>query len=197
MESEAVKCRLLLAMAYKHVGQNLKALGSLEGLEERALTVGDRSLHARILSEIADLNQLEGRLDLAVMALRKALNLLEGEGRSAARADLQLVVGGVLRASGAVGEADTAFREARTEYLALEMRPQAAYTSLVIAETLIGVGREREAEWEIRAALPVIDEIQMVPEALAAVALLRESISRRKTDLAAVRDLKTRLEASS
>jgi hypothetical protein len=69
--------------------------------------------------------------------------------------------------------------------------------SLVIAEFLIVLGREREAEWEIRTALPAIDEIRMVPEAIAAVALLRESASRKKTDLSALRELRSRLETTN
>src|SRR4030095_6461889 len=164
--------------------------------EEQVSTFGDRALQARILAEVGDLHQLEGQLDLAVFALRKALTRLETHDRWPARADLQLFVGGVLRAKGALGEAEAAFREARSEYLALEMRPQTAYMSLVIAEVLIGLGREREAEWEIRAALPAIDEIRMVPEAIAAIALLRESASRKKADLSALRELRNRLEST-
>lgn len=196
MATEAAKCRLLLAMALKQTGQNPQALDALAGLEEQVSAIGDRALQARILAEVGDLHQLEGQLDLAVFALRKALNILQSHDRSASRADLQLFVGGVLRAKGALGEAETAFREARSEYLALEMRPQTAYMSLVIAEVLIVLGREREAEWEIRTALPAIDEIRMVPEAIAAVALLRETASRKKTDLSALRELRTRLEAT-
>jgi tetratricopeptide (TPR) repeat protein len=196
MGTEAAKCRLLLAMALKQIGRNPQALDALAGLEEQVSTFGDRALQARILAEVGDLHQLEGQLDLAVFALRKALTILENHDRSAARADLQLFVGGVLRAKGALGEAEAAFREARSEYLALEMRPQTAYMSLVIAEVLIGLGREREAEWEIRAALPAIDEIRMVPEAIAAIALLRESASRKKADLSALRELRNRLEST-
>jgi tetratricopeptide (TPR) repeat protein len=197
MGTEAAKCRLLLAMALKQTGQNPQALDALAGLEEQVSAIGDRALQARILAEVGDLHQLEGQLDLAVFALRKALNILQSHDRSAARADLQLFVGGVLRAKGALGEAEAAFREARSEYLALEMRPQTAYMSLVIAEVLIVLGREREAEWEIRTALPAIDEIRMVPEAIAAVALLRESASRKKTDLSALRELRTRLKTTN
>jgi hypothetical protein len=67
----------------------------------------------------------------------------------------------------------------------------------VVAEILLEMCREREAEWEILAALPAIDEIRMVPEALAAVALLRESVARRKTDSSALRQLRSRLEATN
>lgn len=197
MNGEAAKCRLLLSMALKQTGENLKALAALDGLEKELSAIGDRSLQARVLSEIGDLHQLEGRLDLAISSLRTALTLLQDQGRSAARADLQLYVGGVLKANGSLHEAEAAFREARAEYLALEMVPQATYMNLVLAETLIVLGRDREAEWEIRTALPAIDEIKMVPEAIAAVALLREAASRSRTDFSSLRDLANHLAPSS
>ncbi len=79
--------------------------------------------------------------------------------------------------------------------MALDMRSQVTYLHLVIAETLISLGRDREAEWEILAALPAIEEMKMAPEALAAVALLRDSARRRSTDAAALQQIKSHLEA--
>jgi 5'-3' exonuclease len=72
-----------------------------------------------------------------------------------------------------------------------------AYTRLLIAETLLEMNRDREAEWEILAALPAIDEISMIPEGLAAVALLRESVRKRNTDTSALKQLRSQLRATS
>jgi hypothetical protein len=55
--------------------------------------------------------------------------------------------------------------------------------------------RDREAEWEILAALPAIDEMKMVPEGFAAIALLRESVARRRTNLPALQELRAHLES--
>jgi hypothetical protein len=60
---------------------------------------------------------------------------------------------------------------------------------LVIAELLLEQGDEAQAEHEVRAALPIIDEEKMVPEGMAAYALLRESLRRRKIDRNALRDV--------
>lgn len=76
------------------------------------------------------------------------------------------------------------------------MRALVAYTHLVIAETLLATNRQREAEWEILAALPAIQELSLVPEGFAAAALLRESVSRRQTDPKALQDLRAHLQAS-
>ncbi len=77
------------------------------------------------------------------------------------------------------------------------MRALVAYTHLLIAETLLEMSREREAEWEILAALPEIDEIKMVPEAFAAIALLRESVSRRRPDSSALKQVRAYLQPNS
>lgn len=196
MEVEGAKCALLLAMTLKQTGENLRAIESLTELHEIPALRADAPLRARILSELGDLRQLEGQLDLAMTAFQKALALLEDRDVCAARADLKLYVGGVHRAMGSLEEAKLAFRAAQGDYHALEMRGQVAYTHLVIAETLLEMRRDREAEWEILAALPAIDEIQMVPEAFAAAALLRESVQRRKTDPQALQELRAHLQAS-
>ena len=72
----------------------------------------------------------------------------------------------------------------------------AAYVRLFLAETLIALNCSREAEQEILAALPTIEEQKMVPEGLAAVALLKESVRRRKTDRNALRELREHLQVA-
>jgi len=74
------------------------------------------------------------------------------------------------------------------------MQHAAAYIRVVLAETLIAASRHREAEWEILAALPTIEEQKMVPEGFAAMTLLKESVRRRKTDPVALRDLREHLQ---
>jgi hypothetical protein len=66
-----------------------------------------------------------------------------------------------------------------------------------LAEALLEVGRAREAEWEILAALPTIEEQKMVPEGFAAIALLRESVKQRKTDPKALLELRQYLKAKN
>jgi hypothetical protein len=73
------------------------------------------------------------------------------------------------------------------------MRGDEVSMHLVIADLLLDQGAEAQAEWEIRAALPIIDEEKMVPEGMAAYALLRESLRRREIDRGALRDLNNHL----
>ena len=64
----------------------------------------------------------------------------------------------------------------------LGMATRAAYVRVGLRRPFLRPEMPREAEWEILAALPTIDEQGMVPEGFAAVALLRESVRQRKTD---------------
>jgi hypothetical protein len=77
------------------------------------------------------------------------------------------------------------------------MRSLVAYSHLLVAEVLLEMKRDREGEWEILAALPAIDEMKMVPEGFAALALLRESVARRKTDRSALHQLRNQLQSNT
>jgi tetratricopeptide (TPR) repeat protein len=197
MEVEAAKCRLLYGTTLKITGEHLRAIDLLDALPEDPALSAEPFLRARILAEIGDLHQLRGDVPLAMTSFQKALRLLEGRESSAAAADLRIYVGAACRALGKLEDARDAFREASREYAALGMRALVAYSHLLVAETLLELRRDREAEWEILAALPEIDELGMVPEGVAAVALLRESVSRRKTDVAALQELRKQIQAAS
>ncbi len=177
MGLERSKCRLLRAMTLKQTGQHSLAIEVLDQLRQENATKADPFLAARVLAELGDSQQLEGRLELAMAAFKEALSLLQDHELSPPKADLKLYVGGVHKALG--------------------MRALVAYTHLVIGETLLEMNREREARWEILAALPAIDEMRLVPEGLAAVALLRESLDRRAPDVEALQRLRAQLQANS
>lgn len=196
MLTERAKCRLLRAMTLKQIGEHSGAVALLDQLHRESSVESDPFLASRILAELGDLRQLEGRLDLAMQAFQEALSLLRSDEVSLAKADLKLYVGGVFKASASFEEACEAFRDAQQEYRALGMQALVVYTHLVIAETLLASNRHREAEWEILAALPAIEELGLVPEGSAAVALLRESVQRRQTDPKALQDLRAHLQAS-
>ena len=96
---------------------------------------------------------------------------------------------------GSWARAIVAYREAVDEYVNIGMKTRVAYVRVLTAEALLEAGRLREAEWEILAALPTIDEQGMAQEGLAAVALLRESVAKRRTDTGALAQVREHLEA--
>ena len=111
--------------------------------------------------------------------------------------ELKWSIADTYRAQGSLGKAIESYRVARNDYQELGFRGFVTQLSLVIAETLLALGRDREAEWEILSALPTIEAEKMVPEGFAAVALLGESARRRKTDPTALRELREHLQAKS
>jgi hypothetical protein len=69
------------------------------------------------------------------------------------------------------------------------LRNDVAAIHLVLGEILFDLGLDDQAEAEVRAALPIIEEEKMVPEGYAALSLLRESLLRRQVDRQALRNL--------
>jgi tetratricopeptide (TPR) repeat protein len=197
MHLEAVKCRLLLAVTQKMTGENQSALAVLSELQTSLILQSDGLLRARVLTELGDVCQLQGDFEKAMEAFQGALSLLQGNELSSMRATLKLCVGAASSGLGSFRAAVEAYREAHRDYQALGMRAQVAYTHLLIAEALLELEREREAEWEVRAALPIINEIKMLPEAVAAVALLGQSVSQRKTDPKLLRTVREHLHAEA
>jgi tetratricopeptide (TPR) repeat protein len=193
MPTERAKCLLLEAMSLKLRGRTRDALSVLEPVRTWESNQLGSKLKSRIVSELGDLYQLDDRFDIAMTAYGEAMSLLEGSGTSQALADLRMYVGKAYRERGYYLAALEGFRAAAADYQELGLATRLAYLRVYIADTLLRLNRDREAEWEILAALPTIEEQKMVPEGFAAVALLRESVRRRKTDPNALRELREHL----
>jgi hypothetical protein len=99
------------------------------------------------------------------------------------------MLGETLIAAGQTEQALECYREARDSYRVIGMPIWFAYSSLLVATTLLQLKRESEAVGEILAALPAIEAEGAVPEGLVAVALLRESIRRKRVEPRALQSL--------
>ena len=98
-------------------------------------------------------------------------------------------MGNLFRKQGRVSAAIEAYRFCRQEFESLGMVADVAAMRLAVADLLIESGKEQEATQEILAAVPIIEELRMVPERLAALSLLRESLRHQKINRQALRDL--------
>jgi hypothetical protein len=76
------------------------------------------------------------------------------------------------------------------------MELKGAYLRVVLAETLIAAQKEPEAVAELLKALPVLSRERVVPAAIAAIGLLRESLARQKVDPLLLRRLRESLAPS-
>jgi tetratricopeptide (TPR) repeat protein len=195
MRRDVLKCRFLEGMSLKEVGRLDQAADAFGRLRADPYLAREPRLMALVLVNFGELLSGRGKYADAVSLFREALSLQKECHQPLAVAHLKGVTGEALRQQGLLPQALEAYRAAIEEYEEAGMGTLAAYLRLVAAETLIAMSRHREAEWEIMAALPTIDEQKMVPEGFAAVALLRESVRRRKTDPNALRELREHLQA--
>jgi tetratricopeptide (TPR) repeat protein len=196
MSTEALNCRLLRVMNLKAAAQFDEARAELQDLRQDAMTLGDVGLRGLVLVNLAEFSARDEKFTDAVALCGEALPLLKASNKPYMIAHMKGVLGECLRQRGDLAAAVGAYREAIQDYATLGMATWVAYLRVVVSETLIALDRSREAEWEILAALPTIEEQKMVPEGFAAVALLKESVRRRKADPNALRELREHLQAN-
>jgi tetratricopeptide (TPR) repeat protein len=194
MQRDFAKSKLFEAMTMKIVGRHDEALATLNTLVNDPSVKGDTAFYGRALVDLGDIHQQNGHSEKALGLYQEALPLLQAGDNAVALADLKAVVGATYRSVDRLPEAVVAYRSAKADFVTLGMQTRVAYIGVLAAEVLLALDRPREAEWEILQALPTIEEQKMVPEGFAAVALLRESVKRRKADPNALRELREHLQ---
>lgn len=186
---DALKCRFLEGIAYWEMGQADKAISVYREICSQAEAIRSVRLIAGAASNLVRYYAVTGRVEEALSYSRKALPMLKQLENRVALAKLQWSIGDLLRGQRKLGEAAGAYRSALEEAREVGMRGDVAALHLVLADVLLDAGQDRQAEWEVRAALPIIDEERMVPEGFAALGLLREALRYRQVDRQALREL--------
>jgi tetratricopeptide (TPR) repeat protein len=161
----------------------------LEEISHTAEALGNVTLVAQATNNLAQFHRLLGDAKEALAYAKKALPLLQQLDSRVGLAKLRWCVGDILREEGKLGEAADAYRAALRESEKIGLRNDVAEIHLALAEILLDLGFDDQAEVEVRAAFPIIEEEKMVPEGVAALALLQESLRRRKIDRQALRNL--------
>jgi Tetratricopeptide repeat len=197
MYTELAKCWFLEAMSLKELGRTVEAAGRFQCLISAVDFRSEDAIRGMALLNLGNLHSGEGRLKEALNAYQLALPELKSAHRYAVLADLKGMMGETLRKMGQLGAAVDAYRECVNDQVGLGLRTRAAYSRVVLAEALLELGKPREAEWEVLAALPTIEEEGMAPEGFAAVTLLRESLRQRKTDPGALARVREYLQAKN
>lgn len=196
MHEEALKCRFLEGVVLTEADQPSAAILSLRRIREEAEALGNDQLLATALTNLSQLHAALGEAEAALDASQRALLVWNRLGNRVGVAKVHWGVGDLLRVKGKISSALEAYRSAMNEFADIGMRGDVAALELVMADLLLDIGQDEQARQEILAALPVIDEIQMVPEGKAALALLRESV-RGRIDRAALRQLHGYFEAGT
>jgi tetratricopeptide (TPR) repeat protein len=189
MQEESLKCRLLAALALHERDRNEEAVKEFEAIRTEAHSLGNARMEATAAANLSELYRALGRLEEAMESTRAALPILARLNNQTGLVKLRWYTGDILRDQGKLADAAEAYREARQDAERIGLRGDVAAIHLVTAELLLDMNLDAQAEWEVRAALPIIDEEKMVPEGFAALSLLRESLRRRKLDRGALRTL--------
>jgi tetratricopeptide (TPR) repeat protein len=189
MPEDALKCRFLEGTAHRELGDLPRAIQIFSEVCAEAERLASPRLTAQAANNLARYHADAGDTELALSFARKALPLLQGLGSQVHLVKLRWSMGELLRKEGKRPAALEAYRHAQSDARELGMRGDLAALHLVVADMLLEAGQDAQAEWEIRAALPIIDEEKMVPEGIAALSLLRDSLRHRQIDKQALREL--------
>jgi tetratricopeptide (TPR) repeat protein len=189
MGEEALKCRFLEGIVLMECDQPTRALETFRRIRAGARAMGNDQLLATALTNLAQIHGSLGEAEEALDASRHALLVWRRLNNRIGVAKIHWGMGDLLRVKSQAGPAIEAYRSAQHEFAEIGMRGDVAALQLVVADLLLDLGEDEAARREIVAALPAIDEIQMVPEGVAALALLRESVRGRRIDRAALREL--------
>ena len=189
MADEIVKCRILQGLAEMETDELETATATFQGALSEARELRNEKLMASCYVNLVHTHGMLGNAEEALACSREALPILERQKNRVALAQVQLGVGSLCRAKKQHSSAIQAYRSAMTEFAAIGMHADVAATHLMIADILLDLEQESAAVQEILSALPVIDEYKMVPEGMAALSLLRESLRHQKINRQALRDL--------
>ena len=152
-------------------------------------------MEAFVMIHMGELLSTQGRYAEALSCLNEVSTRAVVREQPLLSAQLKTALAETLRRQGELSAAAEVLHGAAQDYAAAGMKTMEAYLRVVLAETLIALSRHREAEWQIAAALPTIEEQRMLPEGFAAVELLRESLRRRKADSASLGEIRAHLQA--
>jgi tetratricopeptide (TPR) repeat protein len=189
MREEALKCRFLEGVVLMEADQPTRAIEQFRRIRAGARSLGNDQLLGTALTNLVQLHASAGEAEEALDASRHALLVWKRLDNRVGVAKVHWGIGDLLRVKGQPRSALEAYRSAQVEFAAIGMRGDVAALQLVVADLLLDLGESEAARGEVLAALPAIDEIQMVPEGVAAFTLLRESVRGRGIDRQALREL--------
>jgi len=189
MPEEALKCCFLEGLALMESDRLSESIEVFQRICREATRLGSEKLLASAYGNLTHVYAMMGDSVNAIEASRLAIPVLIRLEDRVALAKIQWGLATMLREIGQIPGSIDAYRTAQREFERIGMRADMAALSLVVADLLLETGREREAMLEVLAALPIIDELKMVPEGVAALSLLRESLRHQKINRQALRDL--------
>ena len=189
MPEDALKCRFLEGLAHFEKDDPLGAIRVFNAVCQQADEIGSQTLLADSYVNLVHAHAVLGEADAAIEASRRAIPILRELDNRISLGKIHWGLATLLRESGRLAEAIDSYRKAQEDFDAIGMRADIAALNLVVADLLLEEGKSVEALHEISEALPVIAELKMAPEGMAALSLVRESVRRQEVNRQALREL--------
>jgi tetratricopeptide (TPR) repeat protein len=191
------KCCLTRGLAFKMLGRLDEALTTFGNIRTSQDLTSEPDLLGHVLGAEGEVHMMSGDLAKAILFYERAMEVLSIVDEPLALGNVKMYIGEAYRQISEHVEALSHFQEGLAIYESRGMAAMSARARILIAETLLAAHRDREAEQFLLAALPSIEDQNMMPEAFAAVVLLKESIRQRKTDRDTLRELREHVDSSS
>lgn len=194
MERYVGRCTFLDGISLKDLHRFDESLCKLRAVAQISSGEVEPWLKGLSLAYAAEVLAKQGQESAAFKTLAEAWVLLKDSNVPIAIAHFHGVKGEILRDGGQLEAAIYSYRFSISFYESAQVRSHETSVRLILAETLLAAGRHRDAIEEIVTALPIIETLGLVREAVVAVALLRESLSRHEVNSEALRTLKRELQ---
>lgn len=189
MAEDALKARFLEGVAFMNTDRLGEAVTVFQEIYLEAERLRNERLAAIACNNLVQLHGMMGDSELALAKAQETLTLFQKLDNRVGLGKLQWGVGMLLRTKGQLDGAAEAFCTALETFKQLEMRADTAALELVLADVLLEMGDEASAMRHVMDALPIIQAEGMVPEGLAALSLLQESLRHEKLNAQALRAL--------
>lgn len=189
MPEDALKCRFLEGLALFEKDDPVGAIRVFNAVCQEAEELGSQTLLADSYVNLVHAHALLGEAAAAIEASRRAIPILRELDNRISLGKIHWGLATLLREEGRLREAIDSYRRAQEDFESIGMRADIAALNLVVADLLLEEGKSVEALREISEALPVIAELKMAPEGMAALSLVRESVRRQEVNRQALRDL--------
>ena len=189
MADDALKARFLEGLAFMESDRLDEAIGTFDQIASEADALGSARLLASAYGNLTHVYGMLGDSARAIQSSRQAIPALQRLNDRVGLAKVQWGLARLLRETGQIAPAIETYRAAQEEFEHIGMRADVAALDLVLADLLLELGEEAAARQSVLRALPVIGELHMVPEGMAALSLLRESLRSQRIDRPALREL--------
>jgi tetratricopeptide (TPR) repeat protein len=191
---ERVKAQLIFANALISLARPEDARLLLQAVRQNVVIENEPALKAWLLTMLGTALSYLGRVPEAIAEFNSAGAVLRRYFHPLQLGGLIGALGEHLAKAGKHREAIALYDAASATFREIGQAPQFGYFSVLRAELLLLIGANEEAEDALVVALPLIEKFDLQREGLAAVALLRESMTKRRTDVKTIQMLRDHLQ---